>query len=354
MKPEQILQLLDIQDERDVQRIHEDLTGTMTNEFVMTNVLKGYIDYLGKSKEADWRMYEDDFKELLSQHDVLIKKTNGYEISKHNSDFAMYLHKHTYFELDYVYQGSCDYYINDLEHVFTLKEKELCLINQNVIHGIATKSKADIVFKCFIPMNRIDLDFVKELESSRSIKAFFEHSIMEQEQYIAYLVMDTKSNENLEKVMFQMFSEALEKRQGWKLWFQNYMSLLLLELTRIKEEDCRLFADVMDNDLVMDKIIGCIRKNFQYITLKDLASDFHFNENYLSRKIKRSTNMNFNELLSQCRLEEAKKQLVNTDLTVGEIAGYIGYKKPTYFYKLFKEHYGITPMEYKKKYVSSN
>ena len=47
------------------------------------------------------------------------------------------------------------------------------------------------------------------------------------------------------------------------------------------------------------------------------------------------------------RLEYARQLLVNTDLSVNEIIRKIGYQNKTYFYKIFKQRYGITPSEYK-------
>jgi YesN/AraC family two-component response regulator len=79
------------------------------------------------------------------------------------------------------------------------------------------------------------------------------------------------------------------------------------------------------------------------------AKDFHFHENYLSRKIKNVSNKSFHELLIQSRLQEAERLLTNTNLSISEISNKIGYSKPSYFYKLFKEHYNMTPMEYRSK-----
>lgn len=349
MKEEKLLQLMNKQDEVHVYKVDSALAEVMENEFVMTNVLRGYLNYLQKNKTTDWRMYKDNINELLSQHDVLIKKTNGFEISKHTPDFAMYLHKHTYFEIDYVYQGSCNYYIDNVNNFFQLNEKEMCIVNPNIVHGIKIESKEDIVFKLFLPVDIIDLNKFKDLDQERILKKFFVNSMNKNSLYSAYIVIDTKSNEELESILFHLFSEYFYRNLVWKQVYNNYLSLLLLELMRIEESNYKMVAEKMNDDFIMTRIINCIQKNYQFITLKDLAKDFHFHENYLSRKIKNVTNKSFNELLIQSRLQEAERLLTNTNLSISEISNKIGYSKPSYFYKLFKEHYNMTPMEYRSK-----
>ena len=87
------------------------------------------------------------------------------------------------------------------------------------------------------------------------------------------------------------------------------------------------------------------------VTLRDLAKDFHFQENYLSRMIKQNCQMSFQELVCKIRLEESEKLLVQTELPVAEIALRVGYCKSNYFFKLFKKHYKMTPIEFRNKHA---
>lgn len=351
MKQEQILKLLNSKQESAIQRMDEDLVGVMEEEFVLTNVLKSYLEYLKKNKHSNWRNYKESMQELLSQHDVLIKKTNGFDISKHNEELGMYLHKHTYFELDYVYKGSCEYYINGSKQMFILKEKQACMVNPNILHAIKTNDKNDIVFKCFIPIEQIKPEYYRQLKVRRSLRRFFEQSLKEETSYSAYIIIDVKENKSIEKILFQLLEESIEQKENWKNFYQSYLSLLLLEFTRISEENFSLVCEESKEEETFIKVLEMIKKNYPSITLRDLAKDFHFNENYLSRKIKQETHMGFHELIHQYRLLEAEQLIINTQLTIGEIASRVGYEKPNYFYKIFKKQYGKTPIEYKNERI---
>ena len=349
MEPEKILQLLDKQDRAYIHSAKVSLPDMMEKEFVMTNILKKFIEYILKKENLDYHLYNMSIPEQLSRRDILIKKTNGFQISKHTHEFAMYLHKHTYIEMDYVYKGSCMYYINSAQNAFRLKEKELCIVNQNVIHGIDTDSKEDIVFKCFFPFEYFNRHDFTGPAVPQSLKDFFTNSFNADGQYAVYLVVNTSSNPNMENILFQIFSEQFEKQPDWKQAFDDYASLFLTELMRIQEKNYVLSSKLISDDIRFENLLLSIEKNYQYVTLKDLAKDFHFHENYLSRKIKKETGSSFNDLIRHYRFLEAENLLLHSNLTVEDIAERIGYDTPGYFYKLFKKYYKMTPMDFRSR-----
>lgn len=222
----------------------------------------------------------------------------------------------------------------------------MCIVNQNIIHGISVKGREDIVFKCFVPLESIDMSRYENRQFNRLLKTFLSNSLCDKSPYSAYVVIDTPG-ETVDDLIFHILSESLERLPGLEQLAQNYLSALLFELMRIDIQNCRLMSETITDDTIVARIIRCIQENYQYVTLKDLARDFHFHENYLSRKIKRSTDKNFNELIHSFRIQEAEYLLRSTNLSIGEISVRIGYSKPGYFYKLFKDYYGMTPIEYR-------
>jgi YesN/AraC family two-component response regulator len=57
--------------------------------------------------------------------------------------------------------------------------------------------------------------------------------------------------------------------------------------------------------------------------------------------------MTFKELLQEKKLGKAIELIRSTEYSIGEIMEFIGYENPTYFYKIFKERFGMTAREYK-------
>ena len=65
--------------------------------------------------------------------------------------------------------------------------------------------------------------------------------------------------------------------------------------------------------------------------------------------IKKMTGSNFMDILTQTRLNAAKKLLQNTKKAPNLIASEVGYDSYDHFARLFKKEYGVTPKEYRAK-----
>lgn len=83
------------------------------------------------------------------------------------------------------------------------------------------------------------------------------------------------------------------------------------------------------------------------IHLRSAAADAHVNPTYLSTLFKQEMQIAFSAYLNQVRLKQAELLLKTTNLPVTEICINCGFSSPSYFTKLFKSEYGITPKEYR-------
>ena len=81
----------------------------------------------------------------------------------------------------------------------------------------------------------------------------------------------------------------------------------------------------------------------------DIARALFFNSAYLSRMFKAETGISLNEFVGKVRMREAKRLLDTTNYSISLAASKTGYSNFSYFTKQFKEAYGVTPSEYKKR-----
>lgn len=84
------------------------------------------------------------------------------------------------------------------------------------------------------------------------------------------------------------------------------------------------------------------------ITLEQTAKHFHLNKNYLSQLFKLETGVNFTRYLNGIRVDRAKQLILQTSNTVAEISEKIGFSDFRYFSRVFKQHTGLSPMEFKQ------
>ena len=64
------------------------------------------------------------------------------------------------------------------------------------------------------------------------------------------------------------------------------------------------------------------------------------------RKIKQLTGMTSSEFIRSIKLKKAATLLMESGMTVAEIAYQTGFSSPSYFTKCFKEQFKMSPKEY--------
>ena len=82
-------------------------------------------------------------------------------------------------------------------------------------------------------------------------------------------------------------------------------------------------------------------------TVKYCAEKLCLSPNYLSDLLKRETGKNAQDHIHYFIIDQAKNSLLNSNLTISEIAYELGFEYPQYFSKLFKTKTGMTPAKYR-------
>ncbi len=98
----------------------------------------------------------------------------------------------------------------------------------------------------------------------------------------------------------------------------------------------------------LQPIIDYIDQNYSLnITLKDLARIVDLSPQYICRIFKECMNMRPFEHLAKKRIFESKKLLIETDLSITDVAKAVGYNDCSYFCVVFKRQEGVSPADYR-------
>ena len=84
------------------------------------------------------------------------------------------------------------------------------------------------------------------------------------------------------------------------------------------------------------------------ISLREMSQKFYINNAYLGQIFKKKYGVSFKDYLTDYRIKEAAKMLVNTDKKIISIAEDVGYKDSDYFVQKFIERMGCTPSKYRR------
>ena len=160
-----------------------------------------------------------------------------------------------------------------------------------------------------------------------------------------------------------------QRIQGYDGGADSYISkpfnaqLLLSRIRNLLDNRCRLrqfFADGqlpkqgdvndLDRDFVSRfKALVEERMKDSSLNVEDLGHEMGMSRVQLYRKLKSLTNSSPNELLRRIRLRRASSLLTTTGMTVSEVAYEVGFSSPSYFTKCYKEEFGESPTEKRKR-----
>ena len=99
----------------------------------------------------------------------------------------------------------------------------------------------------------------------------------------------------------------------------------------------------------VEQCISYIREHIQEdLSLQALAELVHFHPTYLSARIKEKVGMSYSSFILSIRMEQASHMLRETDWKVLKIAQECGFKDSSYFNRIFRREFGMSPEQYRK------
>lgn len=103
------------------------------------------------------------------------------------------------------------------------------------------------------------------------------------------------------------------------------------------------------NKLNLEEVKQFIEMHFaEVVTLEQLARAFFVSKEYLSKVFKLEFGRNVTDYILHLRMEKAKEWLADESIPIKAVAEMAGYEDVTYFYRVFKKHFGIAPGEMRK------
>jgi len=104
---------------------------------------------------------------------------------------------------------------------------------------------------------------------------------------------------------------------------------------------------LLENEIIEYIRTNCRRKN---ISIQNIAEYFSIPGMIVSKIVKKKTKYKFNDYINYLRIEYAKTLFATEDMKVAAVCDESGYSDYGYFTRKFKEHTGVLPSEYKKRY----
>lgn len=102
---------------------------------------------------------------------------------------------------------------------------------------------------------------------------------------------------------------------------------------------------------ICDAFLTYVEANYGVaLSIRDFAGQMSVSMKTLSRITKKYFKLSPVEIVTERRIDEAKKRLILSSDSIADIAFSTGFNDPPYFFRVFKQRTGKTPSEYRKNY----
>ncbi|MET7259294.1 AraC family transcriptional regulator [Dyadobacter fermentans] len=189
--------------------------------------------------------------------------------------------------------------------------------------------------------------------------SFFKSFLLQPEYLDSFSFFDQDSSNNVltlsESVranVCRLFEELLNQNARASAWRDDMVRVLLLQIFMIIEQsdsvDRKKHAEKGKNATVRN-FIRLIDKHYDRLRLPgQYAEMLNVTPNHLNALCKEHVGMQAGELIRNRIVLEAKRLLINLDLTVSEIAYKLNFNDNSYFTKFFRKETGMTPEDFRK------
>ena len=284
--------------------------------------------------------------------------------SRMKSDFVRNrsMHQHDYFEFMFVIHGRIIQKIED--RTYTYQEGQCCLVNQNVRHVEIAHENAELMFLAvsndfFLNIVRSDIHYDKtghvilqENPIYDLVRKTCSDGSAPQKQYWDFMPSSSPAAAVLEfeQIFGIIIRETADRRPGFLPLVSGLIARILSILLDMGQYTMQKFTLPSDKEeYLFLRIQELLTQTNGCISRHDLASQLHYDPDYMNKIVKRRTGMSLLKYGRNFTLKESARLLAYTDMNISDIMRRLGFTNRSHFYTIFKEKYGLTPNEYRQK-----
>ena len=261
------------------------------------------------------------------------------------------LHKHHYFQLIYVLEGSGIHVVN--ENRFHFKKGDVFFLTPEDAHSYEAVSPP--VF-CIIDFTKnFFFKTANSLDEKVDISEAFrrlEYIFHNQHNVMGSLIVDG-DRQVFKALINQLIAEKENESPFSKIITQNIIFLLLNFIARCIQQRSVSYSREGKPQNKIHTISTYIQQHIydkQLLLLDSLAEKFNMSEGHLSRYFKQQTGSTVKDYITRYKLDIIQTRLKFSDLTISEIAAELDFTDESHLNKTFKNAFGVTAKKFKLEY----
>jgi len=252
-------------------------------------------------------------------------------------------HRHNYVEMIYMCSGQTHHIINGKK--ITLSAGNILLLNQDATQEVLPANIDDIAINFIILPEFFDQSLNMLGAEGNLIRDFIIGCLKSQGIPISYLVFEVADVLPIQNLTENLIWTILNNVSNKRLMNQITMGLLFLQLVN-NTDKLHVGSNSYEQELLMN-VLEYIEGNYRDGQLQQLAYKLNCDITYLSKTIKKISGSTYMNLLQTKRLKQACFLLSTSSISIIDISLDVGYENFSYFHRLFKKTYNLTPRKYR-------
>lgn len=255
--------------------------------------------------------------------------------------YIMQPHWHKEFEILRVLEGQITIHLNNTQYL--LKSGDILLIEGGCLH---TGEPQQCIYECVV----FDPGMLKRQQNDTLEK--YISPIIYSKVYVKNLI--DSSDVEIATMVSDLFQAIRKKAPYFELEIYGILLRLIAQLYE-KKYIVRSTKSVHSRQSqTIITLIDWIEKNLaEPIDLNQLSKISGLSPKYLCRVFREYTSKTLIQYINELRIENACYEISVNNKNITEASYACGFNDLSYFCKLFKQHMGITPKEFKNNYIQS-
>ncbi len=241
-----------------------------------------------------------------------------------------------------------------------------------MLNGEPLEAHAHQVFIC--PINNAledvmvtpDFEYSALCITNRALQLYLRHFVYDWNEavYIQKIRCFDLENRYMDfyKGVYELIKMCLtQKEGGMSEWYRDEVikglvsSSLVGFCGLIKKQMTKTVQEPKRHVLLFNQFLNLLQKTEnKHQTVEYYASELCISAKYLTFICKKNSGKTANEWITEYTLADISYSLRNTSLTIKEVSNKLGFPNPSFFGKFVKDHFGYTPLEYKRKHQSNS
>lgn len=258
-------------------------------------------------------------------------------ISIENSSVS--LHSHSFYEIIYCCSNCGMEYLVGANR-YRIQKGDIVIVPSGVSHRPLLPDELTTPYKRYIM--RLSNEFLNNLALD------FPEARFQLASGVRLIRTAGTKWEFLGELFWQGVLEAENQDIGWETALIGNTIHLIVQLHRaILDEDAEpLPAEKPD---LLDQVLAYVENHLdEKISLSDVAKQFWVSQSTISQTFRNKMGVSFYRCVTQQRLITAKS-LITLDIPLEMISEQVGFSDYSTFYRAFKQEFGISPRQYRKR-----